>query len=454
MKALGGFGAFQNPALSNMRNSHGYQFAKSGVNSRSALQFRNEAKQQQITPNPTSTTTAGVSPPIQASKDGQLASARRETGATKPARALFDKPKTSVQPSLQHSDQNTARRMGKAHSSERIITFKNKLKGIQSEKKTANPGRDKERDEQQHTGRFEDAKSQHTRYFSSFSDAKPAAELRGGGAEKRFGARQPPRDGHGAQGPPQVDDYRDLPSPDELGKVGGRLQVIPSSRIVRRDSSVGSAALRDKDATQNVDAAAKALREARNTNYLSNTRQEQQFASNKRLHAPHHESKEQAKKAQPSAGKEVVLMQPAAQEHQDAINTAQGKHSLARCFTKIIAQTDRVQFQWSHPRTSAKDTQQSQDTTSTALTSSNMDLQYILEYGCGVKFRGVEQFRKIYQGKAHKCIVADLMPNTTYRFRVRPIRIALVDGAPPTDPKDVVGRGDWSEVIGVTTLSK
>lgn len=77
-------------------------------------------------------------------------------------------------------------------------------------------------------------------------------------------------------------------------------------------------------------------------------------------------------------------------------------------------------------------------------------MQYILEYGCGVKFKGVEQFRKIYQGKAHKCIVADLMPSTTYRFRVRPIRVQTAD----PDAKDTLERGDWSEVVSVTTLAK
>ena len=79
-----------------------------------------------------------------------------------------------------------------------------------------------------------------------------------------------------------------------------------------------------------------------------------------------------------------------------------------------------------------------------------LDLQYILEYGCGVKFKGVEQFRKIYQGKAHKCIVADLMPSTTYRFRVRPIRIQMTE----SETKDTLERGEWSEVISVTTLTK
>lgn len=75
----------------------------------------------------------------------------------------------------------------------------------------------------------------------------------------------------------------------------------------------------------------------------------------------------------------------------------------------------------------------------------------MLEYGCGIKFQGVEQFRKIYQGKAHKCIVADLMPKTKYRFRVKPVKIEVaLDGG----KNEVVGQGKWSEIIGVTTLDK
>jgi len=74
-----------------------------------------------------------------------------------------------------------------------------------------------------------------------------------------------------------------------------------------------------------------------------------------------------------------------------------------------------------------------------------------LEYGCGIKFQGVEQFRKIYQGKAHKCIVADLMPKTKYRFRVRPVKIEVaLDGG----KNQILSEGEWSEIVGVTTLDK
>lgn len=53
--------------------------------------------------------------------------------------------------------------------------------------------------------------------------------------------------------------------------------------------------------------------------------------------------------------------------------------------------------------------------------SVRQQLQYILEYGIGVKIEGVEQFRLIYRGKAHKCIITDLMPKTTFRLRVAAI---------------------------------
>ena len=50
----------------------------------------------------------------------------------------------------------------------------------------------------------------------------------------------------------------------------------------------------------------------------------------------------------------------------------------------------------------------------------------MLEYGIGVKIESVEQFRMIYKGKAHKCIITDLMPKTTFRLRVA--AILKIDG--------------------------
>lgn len=131
--------------------------------------------------------------------------------------------------------------------------------------------------------------------------------------------------------------------------------------------------------------------------------------------------------------KQVILMTAASPDEQELLNLPDEQHTRQRTFTKIISQADRVQFQWSHPNSEES--------------KSLNDLQYILEYGCGIKFRGVEQFRKIYQGKAHKCIVADLMPKTTYRFRVKPVQIDQSSGQ-----TQIIEQGEWSEIVGVTTL--
>jgi B-box zinc finger len=64
---------------------------------------------------------------------------------------------------------------------------------------------------------------------------------------------------------------------------------------------------------------------------------------------------------------------------------------------------------------------------------------YILEYGIGSKTSGVEQFRQVYHGPSYNCLITDLLPKTTYRFRVCPI-----------DENDI--KGDWSDIISVTTL--
>lgn len=147
-------------------------------------------------------------------------------------------------------------------------------------------------------------------------------------------------------------------------------------------------------------------------------------------------------------------MQAAEEEHLKIVTSKEGRYTEARAFTKIIAQNDRIQFQWSHPsKIALKTVTGGPDEPGTPTDLS--DLQYILEYGCGIKFKGVEQFRKIYQGKAHKCIVADLMPNTTYRFRVRPIRIEIDDN-PDDGSKQirVIEKGQWSKIVGVTTLEK
>ncbi len=64
-----------------------------------------------------------------------------------------------------------------------------------------------------------------------------------------------------------------------------------------------------------------------------------------------------------------------------------------------------IQVSWNHPST-LKD---------------KRSLQYELHYGIGAKVSNIEQFRKIYRGKGHRCIITDLNPKTNYRFKVAPI---------------------------------
>jgi hypothetical protein len=66
-------------------------------------------------------------------------------------------------------------------------------------------------------------------------------------------------------------------------------------------------------------------------------------------------------------------------------------------------------------------------------------VNYILEYGIGAKTSGVEQFRQVYQGSSYNCLITDLLPKTTYRFRVCPV---------DEDKK----QGVWSEIASVSTL--
>ena len=63
-----------------------------------------------------------------------------------------------------------------------------------------------------------------------------------------------------------------------------------------------------------------------------------------------------------------------------------------------------------------------------------------------MKVSGVEQFRQVYQGKAHRCIITDLNPRTNYRIRVA---AGLCSSEVPKEISEV---GEWSEIISVTTL--
>ena len=51
---------------------------------------------------------------------------------------------------------------------------------------------------------------------------------------------------------------------------------------------------------------------------------------------------------------------------------------------------------------------------------------------------GIEQFRQVYQGNSFNCLITDLLPKTTYRFRV----CALNESG---------AQGPWSETASVTT---
>lgn len=67
-------------------------------------------------------------------------------------------------------------------------------------------------------------------------------------------------------------------------------------------------------------------------------------------------------------------------------------------------------------------------------------MTYELQYGVGEKVNKQEQFRKIYLGRAHKCIITDLMPKTSYRFRV----IAVMS-------QENQNLGEWSDTVTVQT---
>ena len=100
------------------------------------------------------------------------------------------------------------------------------------------------------------------------------------------------------------------------------------------------------------------------------------------------------------------------------------------------------------------------------LITQKQHIQYVLEYGIGVKVDNKEQFRQIYRGKAHKCIITDLMPRTTFRLRVAPIlHVEMimkpnqnvdedeVENGEKMEKKTVTHteQGEWAEVTNITT---
>lgn len=90
-----------------------------------------------------------------------------------------------------------------------------------------------------------------------------------------------------------------------------------------------------------------------------------------------------------------------------------------RVFKKKLQSSTAIQVSWNHPMRSFQ------------------GLIYCLEYGVGTKLNNIEQFRQVYKGTAHTCIITDLLPKTSYRFRV--------------SPQIGESKGDWSEIITVTT---
>ena len=89
-----------------------------------------------------------------------------------------------------------------------------------------------------------------------------------------------------------------------------------------------------------------------------------------------------------------------------------------RVFTHVAQTTTAIQVAWSHPQNFQKVVNSEKDG---QMITQKQHIQYVLEYGIGVKVDNKEQFRQIYRGKAHKCIITDLMPRTTFRLRVAPI---------------------------------
>jgi hypothetical protein len=99
-----------------------------------------------------------------------------------------------------------------------------------------------------------------------------------------------------------------------------------------------------------------------------------------------------------------------------------------RKFLHQASTASAVQVIWSHP-------EELHGADKKALT-------YELQYGVGEKVNKQEQFRKIYIGRAYKCIITDLMPKTSYRFRV----IAVM-----SQDKEIQNLGEWSDTMTVQT---
>jgi len=95
-----------------------------------------------------------------------------------------------------------------------------------------------------------------------------------------------------------------------------------------------------------------------------------------------------------------------------------------RVFVRKAQSTSSIQVSWNHPLNPPS------------------SLNYVLEYGVGTKIGSIEQFRQVYKGTARTCIITDLLPKTSYRFRVAPVAAGFEE------------QGEWSEVATITTLDQ
>ncbi|CAD8126165.1 unnamed protein product [Paramecium sonneborni] len=90
-----------------------------------------------------------------------------------------------------------------------------------------------------------------------------------------------------------------------------------------------------------------------------------------------------------------------------------------RKFIKEICQQNSIQLQWTH---------------------SKQKVEYNLEMGIGMKIKGVEQFKQIYQGIESQFTITGLQTKTNYKFRVQSI----------FDNK----RSEFSEILNLATLQQ
>jgi hypothetical protein len=95
-----------------------------------------------------------------------------------------------------------------------------------------------------------------------------------------------------------------------------------------------------------------------------------------------------------------------------------------RVFVRKAQSASAIQVSWNHPLNPPS------------------GLNYVLEYGVGTKIGSIEQFRQVYKGTARTCIITDLLPKTSYRFRVAPLQAGSEE------------QGEWSEVATITTFDQ